>query len=881
MRGNQRMGEGREPYEEASNAGQILSSVMNAPGTSGLTSWSTLWPFANENGQTDASYGPTDPALAIEVSKEDFHSYLSRMSGKYENFVNIHEALGTMIMPTMHYDQQSARSPYNMGSVGQGLVQAMKEVPYEYFDPDFSLTNPEEFEKVCPAGSEASRMETLEKLTLYLDVVELNLTQEISSRSTSFFEAVNKIQDLSNMIQLLCERMEKLRTSVGSVESDLVLKQKQAVMLFQKKRNLTKVLDLLEDVRDVVRSKATLDLLLSSSDYAGALDVLEDTRQQLRSQEGTKLRCLQGLGEELEQKESTINNMISEDFFLLIHDYLLDTSATKNGEGIEAQQDVEMLRESLVPLVIGMLRTGRLSGILTKYADMVVAEIRSTVEVKLDQILNSVTELTNRNVEEQSNRQAAEDSEGALEPQASSLLILLDDLLLLLLQRLGRVAEVASAIRTALDHPEVVDMSHPPQSKSKQPTKKNKLKSYREEALQGCTRIVQSVAENIQIIWAGVFEVAGEIMCGFDLSDFVATLDRTYRLWEAVQTQGGKQSSVLKSCISELCRSYLHIAHTRSIEKVQMVLDQDQWEVVQVPSQFQHSADTIFGKTVDGNDGAIEGSFVGGASKTINLGGKECLVTGSFLMLLQTLVSYIGMANQFRSHVPETMRHILELCKLYNSRTCQLVLGAKAMQTADLKSITAKHLGSSCASITALAIVFPPVRQKLEYLLPDARQGHLAKEMDRLRIELQVHRKEIMTKLITIMQYQLEAQLERLDAIPEPSGSHPLTEESKVKPSSLARKVRKQLQTLQNVLTPLLQDEDLDTVFGQVGAMYAERLAHSFATHAQRGPRRSEQLACDAQDLLPVLQELLEPRVEGRNVQGDLLAPLRALAQPS
>lgn len=203
------------------------------------------------------------------------------------------------------------------------------------------------------------------------------------------------------------------------------------------------------------------------------------------------------------------------------------------------------------------------------------------------------------------------------------------------------------------------------------------------------------------------------------------------------------------------------------------------------------------------------------------------------------------------------------------------------MQTADLKSITAKHLGSSCASITALAIVFPHVRQKLEYLLPDARQGHMAKEMDRLSIELQVHRKEIMTKLITIMQYQLESQLERLDAIPEPSSAHPLTEESKVKPSSLARKVRKQLQTLQNVLTPLLQDEDLDTVFGQVGAMYAERLAHSFATHAQRGPRRSEQLACDAQDLLPALQELLEPRVEGRNVQGDLLAPLRALAQPS
>lgn len=166
-------------------------------------------------------------------------------------------------------------------------------------------------------------------------------------------------------------------------------------------------------------------------------------------------------------------------------------------------------------------------------------------------------------------------------------------------------------------------------------------------------------------------------------------------------------------------------------------------------------------------------------------------------------------------------------------------------------------------------------------MLPDARRGHMSKEMDRLNIELQVHRKEILTKLITIMQYQLEVQLERLETIPEPSASQPLTEEHTVKPSSLARKVRKQLQTLQNVLTPLLQDEDLDMVFGQVGAMYADRLAHAFATHAQRGPRRSEQLACDAQDLLPALQALLEPRAGGGKVREDLLAPLRAVAQPS
>lgn len=821
------------------------------------------------------------PGPMIEVSKQDFHSYLSRMGGKYEHFVNIHEALGTMIMPTLHVDQQSARSPSTMGTVGQGLVQAMKEVPGEYFDPDFSLTNPDEFERICPAGSEATRMETLEKLTHYLDVVEMNLTQEISSRSKSFFEAVYKIQELSNMIQSLCNGIEGLRCGVGKVESNLVLKQKQAVKLFQKKKNLTKVLEVLEGVSDVMKAKAALELLLSSSDYAGALDVLEDIQRQLHMQRIVGICCLQGVEKELKHKASAINNMIGEDFFLLIHNYSLEACDPANGDDIDARERHDVFKESLVPLVIGMLRTGRLSGILNKYADMVVAELRSKVELKLDQILVTVSDVGSNSTKGKVQQEGKEGQEKAPECRATSLLLLLDELMLLVMQRLERVAEVANGIRTVLDHPEVIDMSSVPQSKGKQSMRKSHTKSYREEAIQACIKTVQCVAENIQIVWAEVYEIAGELICGFDLSEFVETLNRTDRLWEAVQSHGAKQSSVLRSCMSELCRSYLFKAHTRYVEKVQMVLDQDHWEIVQVPSQFQHAADSILGNTVDGKHEGVEKNAVGNTFETIRLAGKDCLVTGSFLMLLQTLVHYIGTAKQFPSHVPETMRHVLELCKLYNSRTCQLVLGAKAMQTADLKSITAKHLGSSCANITALAIVFPPMRQELESMLPDARRGHMSKEMDRLNIELQVHRKEILTKLITIMQYQLEVQLERLETIPEPSASQPLTEEHTVKPSPLARKVRKQLQTLQNVLTPLLQDEDLDMVFGQVGAMYADRLAHAFATHAQRGPRRSEQLACDAQDLLPALQALLEPRAGGGKVREDLLAPLRAVAQPS
>lgn len=41
----------------------------------------------------------------------------------------------------------------------------------------------------------------------------------------------------------------------------------------------------------------------------------------------------------------------------------------------------------------------------------------------------------------------------------------------------------------------------------------------------------------------------------------------------------------------------------------------------------------------------------------------------------------------------DTMSRVIELMKAFNSRTCQVVLGAGAMRSAGLKNITAKHLG--------------------------------------------------------------------------------------------------------------------------------------------------------------------------------------------
>ena len=65
-------------------------------------------------------------------------------------------------------------------------------------------------------------------------------------------------------------------------------------------------------------------------------------------------------------------------------------------------------------------------------------------------------------------------------------------------------------------------------------------------------------------------------------------------------------------------------------------------------------------------------------------------------------------------------------------QTCQLVLGAGAMHTAGLKSISAKHLAVSCEAVHMLAVLLPTLREGLVATVPHQRRALLMPEFDHL-----------------------------------------------------------------------------------------------------------------------------------------------------
>lgn len=62
----------------------------------------------------------------------------------------------------------------------------------------------------------------------------------------------------------------------------------------------------------------------------------------------------------------------------------------------------------------------------------------------------------------------------------------------------------------------------------------------------------------------------------------------------------------------------------------------------------------------------------------------------------QVLDEYLSLYDMGLLFGAEIAGRVLELLKFFNAQTCQLVLGAGALRTAGLRSISAKQLALSC-----------------------------------------------------------------------------------------------------------------------------------------------------------------------------------------
>ena len=357
----------------------------------------------------------------------------------------------------------------------------------------------------------------------------------------------------------------------------------------------------------------------------------------------------------------------------------------------------------------------------------------------------------------------------------------------------------------------------------------------------------------------------------FTLDEFSNVCDAADDFLErAERLGGGRRCLALRATVAAQCKDLFAARHAAFAAKLGVVLEAETWTpATPVPPEFQKVLEDLadLSSAAGGSEGnesgdasSHSGGDVAGVSKNVsdalvfpNTGDTVVPVAAS-LALLKMVRDHVAAAARFPSLAPTAVHKTAELLRVFNSRTSQLVLGAGAMRTAGLRSITAKHLALATESVRLFALVTPLASNALSPALPESRRVGLLAELDRTVADLAKHARELHAKTVGIMRERLAHHSSRLPTIwcsrvfterseySRSSAGKEEEEEDDISstpgeilkdakgakgPSEFASALGKEIGTLRRVIAGTLCARDAAAVFDEVSTHFDESLTRT------------------------------------------------------
>lgn len=185
---------------------------------------------------------------------------------------------------------------------------AISMIPEIFFSPYFDLTDPKTFESLLVLNDDDADMDenenehdnntksasnnlpTLnlpkpEKLTQYLDIIELSLLNQVRSKSNSFFRETNRFSYLKSLVADLVDEVKALRESLDVIKQRSVTEVELIPILDRRRRDIRVLGRVLDEIGHVLDVKSSVVGLIGSGDYLGAVEAIHKARSLLNGDE--------------------------------------------------------------------------------------------------------------------------------------------------------------------------------------------------------------------------------------------------------------------------------------------------------------------------------------------------------------------------------------------------------------------------------------------------------------------------------------------------------------------------------------------------------------------------------------------------------------------
>ncbi|KAG6039886.1 hypothetical protein E4U41_001886 [Claviceps citrina] len=325
-------------------------------------------------------------------------------------------------------------SPGSMRKAAQGPAP-LSTIPAVYFDEDFHLENPRTFDVVsersevirpqsfgkestsAPRKALATNAILQEKLSWYMDTIEVHLINSISTASTTFFTALGSLKELHSEAAESVERIAALREELKALDEEVATSGLRIAQKRRRQENLRQLNDAVSQLRHIVEELAHCESLVDAGEVDEALSGVDSLEKLIAGERnetdgspplGIVLRDLRGASslQAINQDLNTLRFRVGKAFEAQFTSVLL-TDLRRHAESVAAPDilsrwgnaasrqrgghsrsssvfpayltSTEELKAQLMPNMAGLHRAKYVVTAAVAYRETVLREIRNLV----------------------------------------------------------------------------------------------------------------------------------------------------------------------------------------------------------------------------------------------------------------------------------------------------------------------------------------------------------------------------------------------------------------------------------------------------------------------------------------------------------------------
>ena len=815
-------------------------------------------------------------------------------------------------------------------------------IPNVYFDEDFRLENPRTFDVVSehaeivrPAVGKSTEQKEAnefpqqprkplatngilqEKLSWYMDTVEVHLINSISAASTGFFAALGSLRELQSEAEESVKKIQSLREDLRKLDQEVAVGGLEIAAKRRRRVNLAKLSQATAQVQSVVENVKKADALVDESDFDEAANQIDRVGKLVcgieePDHEGAQLidlrplKALQGLDAGLQELQLRIGAGFTDRFTsVLMDDVRHHKAKVRSTDTIKRwsrqpgvtrayMETSDQFRADLLAALKGLQKAGSMAPATTAYREAVTREMKNIIKTHLpssnDEDADSMVSTSTRGgfkLSQQEKSSILARNLRALDAEdAEQLLVRVYTSVSEGLRRISTQTKVLLDLTSSMQPLEAGSLS-PKSGPSKTVdllTAERQLSSGAESTIQrpaaqeqlaetlDMSSLLGQAVDTVQSQITRVLKVRNEQTTRLPKLWFLRyfTLNRLFAdECEAISGRGGQ---ALKGVVNAQISGFVQALAASETERIAALLDQDSWNAqdfgengnallqrvlaainsdppewtretplwedassLQAVTQTNGEIKTANGRPVlDQQPAPVKAN----TAKPAYIDETRYVLVASAVALLPTLDSFLALTASLSSMTPQISTALLDVLRTFNSRSCQLILGAGATRSAGLKNITTKHLALASQALSFIIALVPYVREAVRRHLPPSQPQVLA-EFDKTKRLYQEHQAGIHDKLVEIMTTRSQTHVKTLLSSDLSS--------SAASPSPYMETLTKETLTLHRVLSRHLSELDVGIIARQIAAAYKSQWTNAFTEVALNDQKSEQCLLKDAE----------------------------------